>query len=98
MSPASAPRPWLTVPEFAAELQMAERTVRALCARGEIPGARRFGRAWRINRAEFETQPAAKPAAFVPLPIRGDVAGIAATSTERLVPIFPDAPWRDAAR
>lgn len=40
---------WIDVPTAASILDMSNRTVRHLCAKGELP-ARKFGRAWRIER------------------------------------------------
>jgi excisionase family DNA binding protein len=41
---------WVDVPTAASILDMSERTVRHLCAEGELP-AEKFGRAWRIPRS-----------------------------------------------
>ncbi len=37
-----------TVEEFAARVKLPSSTIRDLCARGDIPGARKLGRQWRI--------------------------------------------------
>jgi len=50
--PATATRPekrWIGVTSAARVLDMSKRTVRHLCAEGELP-AQKFGRAWRIRR------------------------------------------------
>lgn len=42
---------WIDVQTAAQILDMSERTVRHLCAEGELH-ARKFGRAWRIQRED----------------------------------------------
>jgi excisionase family DNA binding protein len=42
---------WIDVQDAASVLDMSERTVRHLCAKGELD-ARKFGRAWRIRRGD----------------------------------------------
>jgi putative molybdopterin biosynthesis protein len=43
----------LTVPEVAEYLRIAERTVRDLIKRGQLPGVR-IGKEWRIKRVDVE--------------------------------------------
>lgn len=44
---------YITTEEMALILRFVPATIRAMCRRGEIPGAERFGRQWRIRRAAF---------------------------------------------
>lgn len=45
----SALPPVATIAELARALRADERTVRAACEAGEVPGALRLGRSWRVN-------------------------------------------------
>ena len=44
------PETFLTIPEAARLLRVAERTVYTLARRGELPGAVKVGNQWRIDR------------------------------------------------
>lgn len=44
---------FVTPAELASELGMHPERVRLLCVRGEVAGARRLGRRWRIHRPTF---------------------------------------------
>lgn len=44
---------YLTVEEVATELRLSEETVKRMLRNSEMPGYK-FGREWRIDRAEFE--------------------------------------------
>ena len=41
---------FLTIPEVAKLLRLSERSVYNLAQRGELPGAVKFGRQWRVSR------------------------------------------------
>ncbi len=43
--------------EVADYLSVSPETIRNLCRRGEIPGARQVGRQWRIPRSYVESNP-----------------------------------------
>lgn len=58
---ASPARDFYTAAELAAEWGMSEPGLRRLCARGRIPGARRFGGRWIIHRATLAAAFAAAP-------------------------------------
>ncbi|MBV9691364.1 MAG: helix-turn-helix domain-containing protein [Ktedonobacteraceae bacterium] len=48
-------------PEEVAEyLSVSPETIRNLCRRGEIPGARQVGRQWRIPRSYLDSNPTVK--------------------------------------
>ena len=47
-------REFVTPAELAKVLKCSERHVRALCARGEMPGAVRLGTIWRICVEDFD--------------------------------------------
>ncbi len=42
------PRMWLTTHEVASELRIPEPTIRKHCRKGQLPGAVRIGKTWRI--------------------------------------------------
>jgi len=44
------PETFLTIPEAAQLLRVAERTVYTLARRGELPGTAKIGNQWRIDR------------------------------------------------
>jgi excisionase family DNA binding protein len=44
----------LTLDQAAALLKVTAKTVRAMCRRGELPGARKAGREWRITMAAID--------------------------------------------
>ena len=46
---------FLSVEQFAIQTQVKPATVRELCRRGEIPGARKLGSYWRIPRSLLES-------------------------------------------
>jgi excisionase family DNA binding protein len=45
----------LTPDEFAREVKLPRKTVVMLCARGDIPGARKLGRCWRIPASAIDS-------------------------------------------
>lgn len=55
---------FLTPAAFSSRVGVPESTVRALCARGELPGAYRVGSRWRIDFDEFRAgaRPDPRPA------------------------------------
>jgi excisionase family DNA binding protein len=52
--------PYYTSEQAAIILQKTPDTVRRLCQRGEIPGARKIGREWLIPRASIDPTPPAQ--------------------------------------
>jgi excisionase family DNA binding protein len=46
----------LTVAEVAELLKLDRGTVRKMVAAGELPGGLKFGRIWRVSRAELELE------------------------------------------
>lgn len=53
--------PLLTVAEFAARAKIGPSLVYRLAAAGSLPGAVRFGRAWRIDWSTFLREGGARP-------------------------------------
>lgn len=49
---------WLTLDQAAEVLQLTRETVRLMCVRGDIDGARKFGRVWRVPDTSIEPPPA----------------------------------------
>lgn len=46
---------WLTIPEVVQLLRLtSEQAGYRLAQRGQLPGAKKFGALWRVNRAELE--------------------------------------------
>ena len=43
-----SPRMWLTTHEVASQLRIPEPTIRKHCRKGQLPGAVRIGKTWRI--------------------------------------------------
>jgi excisionase family DNA binding protein len=50
-------RPYYSPEEVAEYLHVSAETIRNLCRRGEIPGARQVGRQWRIPREYLLAHP-----------------------------------------
>ena len=51
-------RQFIPISEVARHFDVSEMTIRRMCDRGEIPGARKIGRQWRIPRS-YLSQPQA---------------------------------------
>ena len=51
--PAPTSRDWWTLTEWADRYGFSINGARAMAARGEIPGCRKFGRRWRISQRAF---------------------------------------------
>lgn len=52
---------WLTLAKAAKHLDLNPETVRLLAVRGDLPGAKKFGNAWRIPEAALEPDTTPKP-------------------------------------
>lgn len=63
---------WLTLTNAAKELDLNPETVRLLAVRGDLPGARKFGNAWRIPAAALE--PDTTPRQLITPPSRRSLA------------------------
>lgn len=49
---------WLTPEQVAVELDFRKPTIYRMCRDGDLPGAKKFGREWRIPSTALEPQPA----------------------------------------
>lgn len=52
---------WLTLTKAAEQLDLNPETVRLLAKRGDLPGSRKFGNAWRIPATALEPDTSPKP-------------------------------------